>query len=213
MSKKTFNELVCERESRIIRETREQLKKYEIKVLHKDGLYRHLYCFDPDRGHDCSFHVYTARGIVTVLGDWCDAWTLERMPDMLTQFLNQSAPNPFYWAEKVRNPNKYFAIRENEYEITRAWVHEGLKEYLKGEKLQEAIIKADWDIPYDDNSYYVIDALERCTFWYENCEYQLQDYLPEIWDCAWEVYTEEWLRVCEMLRWTAVKTLEMETAQ
>ena len=91
------------RENQIIQETRKQLGDYRIEIPHQDRVYRHLVCFNPEKGKEGSFDVYTAPWIVTIHGDWCKAYTLTWRRDMLTEFLNDDEPNVDYWAEKVQN--------------------------------------------------------------------------------------------------------------
>lgn len=205
----TFREMFEQREHKIQQETRERLENYEIKVLHRDGVYRHLYCYwpdDPYGGFNYSFHVHTSPGIITILGDWCKAWTLKRETDMLRDFLN-TAPNPRYWAEKIQNPNARESVWESDYDCTKQWVHEYLAERYEGETLAKVLSEVDWSIPYDEPAIRVYDALEQFTFW-DECE----EYAPfeDVEDYPWEVYTSEWLRVCEMLSWVAGKTVEYE---
>lgn len=204
-----------DRENEIIQETREQLEDYQIEVKHHDGVYRHLECYSPGRGWDRSFHVYTAPWTVTILGDWCSAYTLRRMPDMLTGFLNMSEPNVGYWAEKVQNRTR---LKTTKYEFVRLCLFDYLDEWA-GEDIDAATLdkcKRDlggWLVNVEDPS--LLEQLNDWEFcyWDEPTEQYIEvrpfeDFLHE--DANWDVWTEEWIRVCELLRWTACEVREME---
>lgn len=206
-----------ERENQIIQDTRKQLENYQVEVKHHDGVYRHLECYDPERGGDCSFHVYTAPWIVTILGDWCEAYTLKREQDMLTEFLSTDEPNVRYWAEKVQNRT---SLETTEYEFVLRCLFDYLDNWAD-EDIDAATLDrckydleqwididdpllidhlSNWDLCYrDKDSGHVITAEPFYTFDYE--------------DAAWDVWTEEWIRVCELLRWTACKVAAMEATQ
>ncbi|NMW48925.1 hypothetical protein [Mobiluncus curtisii] len=206
-----------ERENEIIQETREQLEDYQIEVKHRDGVYRHIVCYDPERGGDCSFHVYTAPWTVTILGDWCSAYTLKRVPDMLTEFLNRSKPNVRYWAEKVQNRTR---LRTVEYKFVKLCLFDYLDEWagedIDAETLDECKRElaqwididdpdfvrqlSDWCFGYrDKDSGDIIETTPFSSFTYE--------------DAAWDVWTDEWIRVCELLRWAACKVAAMEVTK
>ena len=211
-----FYTAVRDRENEIIQRIRKQLEDYQIEVKHHDGVYRHLECYDPERGWDRSFHVYTAPWTVTILGDWCCAYTLKREPDMLTEFLNRSKPNVGYWAEKVQNQTR---LKTVDYEFVKLCVFNYLDNWADGAidavtldsckyELAEWIDiddpllvehLRDWEFCYQDENGNLVDAEPFCSLEYE--------------DADWDVWTEEWIRVCELLRWTACKVTAMEATK
>lgn len=208
-----FYTAVRDRENEIIQETREQLEDYQIDVKHWDGVYRHLECYSPGRGWDCSFHVYTAPCIVTILGDWCSAYTLRRMPDMLTKFLNTDEPNVGYWAEKVQNRTRLKTTKHEFVELCLFdyldnWADEDIdaetldeckRELAQWIDIDDPLLVEhlrDWEFCYQDDNGNLVNAEPFCSLEYE--------------DAAWDVWTEEWIRVCELLRWTACEVREME---
>lgn len=205
-----------ERENQIIQRIRKQLEDYQIEVKHHDGVYRHLECYNPEEGWNRSFHVYTAPYIVTILGDWCNAYTLKREPDMLTEFLNRSEPNVGYWAEKVQNRTE---LKTTDYKFVLRrlydWLDEWADGYMNAETLDECkreleqwidvddpdLVRHlnDWEFCYRDKEGYIVEAEPFRTFDYE--------------DADWDVWTDEWIRVCELLRWTACKVTAMEAGR
>lgn len=203
-----------ERENEIIQDTRKQLENYQIEVKHRDGVYRHLECYDPERGGDCSFHVYTAPWIVTILGDWCEAYTLKREQDMFTEFLNTDEPNVGYWAEKVQNR---INLETTKYEFVKLCVFDYLDNWAEDEFGAGVIDRCKYELEqlidiYDPQ---LIDHLVGWRFCFQEAETgQLIKLAPFdafcFEDATWDVWTEEWIRVCELLRWTACKVTEME---
>lgn len=206
-----------DREKQIIQEVRKQLEGYRVEVKHHDGVYRHLECYDPERGGDCSFHVYTAPWIVTILGDWCKAYTLKRMPDMLTEFLNDDEPNVRYWAEKVQNPAR---LETTEYEFVLRYLFDYL-DNTKDDGMDKKTLDrckneiAQW-LDIDNNNSAIIYQLNNWSFFYQHRDSgQLIETKPFGWldEIDWDIWTEEWIRVCELLRWTACKVTEMEATK
>lgn len=199
-----FSELVREREREIIFRTMARLETYAIKVLHSDGLYRDLYCFQPGNPYgegERSFHVYTRPGGIAVHGDWCSEYVLERVPDMLTGFFGPR-PNMGYWAEKltVRVP-----VRVSEYGLTKQWLIDFLTEYAD-----------EHDMTPSEARELIDEALMLDLE--ENVYSQLFDFEPWIGDelispfgydeldgCGWEVWSDEWIRVCCFLAWVSTK--------
>lgn len=69
---------------------RERLADYEMRVLHANGVHRHLHfqsTTDSFPGN-CSFDVITWPGHAWIGGDWCGGHTIAREQDMLGDFLN-----------------------------------------------------------------------------------------------------------------------------
>jgi hypothetical protein len=205
-----------ERTNLIIQDTRKQLENYKIEVKYRDGVYRHLECRNPANEWECSFEIHTAPYVVTILGDWCKAYTLKREQDMLTEFLNTDEPNIGYWAERVQNRT---SLEATEYEFVKLclfdWLDEWTEDYMNAETLNECkrelekwididdpdIVRhlRDWEFCYRDKEGYIVETEPFRTFDYE--------------DAFWDVWTEEWIRVCELLRWTACKVAAMEATQ
>lgn len=211
-----FQTAYWERQEQIIQDTRKQLEKYQIEVKHRDGLYRHIYCHDPEKGQACSFEIHTAPGTVTILGDWCSEYTLKRVPDMLTDFLNTDEPKVGYWAEKVQNRTN---LETTESEFVMLCLFDWLDNFadigMNAETLNRCKDEvAEW-IDIEDT--YVVYQLNNWRFFYRDREGSLVETMPfrafEDVDADWDVWTEEWIRVCELLRWTACKITTMEATK
>lgn len=213
-----FYTAVRERENLIIQDTRKQLEYYQIELKNRDGVYRHLNCYDPRKGRECSFEVHSTPWTATILGDWCKAYTLKcEQPDMFIGFLNDDEPNINYWAEKVRNRTN---LETTEYEFVKLCLFDWLDEWAD-EDIDAAMLDsckydlAEW-IDIDDP--FLIEHLSNWCF-----RYQDKDsghlitaepfYSFTFEDAFWDVWTEEWIRVCELLRWTACKVAAMEASK
>lgn len=206
-----------ERENQIIQETRQQLEDYQVEVKHRDGVYRHLECRNPAKGWECSFEIHTAPYVVTILGDWCKAYTLKAERDMLTEFLNDDEPNINYWAEKVQNRTRletteYKFVKLRLFDYLDAWA----EDYIDTETL--GACKYDLEQWIDTDDPLLIENLKNWRFCFHDKETgQLRKLEPfyafGFEDAFWDVWTEEWIRVCELLRWTACKVTEMEATR
>lgn len=203
-----------ERENRIIQDTRQKLARYMIDVKHRDGGYRHLECYNPLKGWECSFHVYTAPGIVTIMGDWCKAYTLMRQQDMLTEFLNTKEPNVWYWAEKVQNPAN---LKTVEFEFALRYLFDYLDntedDGMDKKTLDRCKNEIAQCLDIDNSNSGIIYQLNNWSFFYQHRDSgQLIETEPFGWldEIDWDIWTEEWIRVCELLRWTACKVTVME---
>lgn len=204
------------RENEIIQETRKHLENYQIEVKHLDGVYRHLECRNPAKGRECSFEVYSAPWTVTILGDWCKAYTLRWVPDTL-KFLADDEPNVGYWAEKVQNSANLETV---EYEFVLRCLFDYLDEWADEDMDAETLERCKYDleqwIDIDDPD--LVRQLSDWCFGYRDKDgggiiETVPFYSFTYEDATWDVWTAEWIRVCELLRWTACKVTEMETEQ
>jgi hypothetical protein len=74
--------------------------EHRMRIVHDDGLYRHLRCNAP--GTWCyGYNVVTWPGYLSVNGD-CGDFTFSRVTDMFTFFRGDHI-NPDYWASKLPN--------------------------------------------------------------------------------------------------------------
>lgn len=209
-----FYTAATERENRIIQDTRQQLENYRVEVKHSDGVYRHLECYNPERRWDCGFQVHTAPYTVTITGDWSYAYALRHMPDMLTEFLNTDEPQLGYWAEKVRNRAE---LKTVEYEFMLRylfdWLEEQADEIMDAKTLERC--KRELEKWIDTDEFFTVEYLNGWSFSYREkdtgCLVTGEPfYAFDYEDAEWDIWTAEWIRVCEMLRWTACKVTEIE---
>jgi hypothetical protein len=81
--------------ARFARDTRD----HQIKVLHDDGLYRHLRFMAP-KTSEYWFEIVTWPGSLAIRGDVGEDYVFTRVEDMFTFFRGREI-NPHYWAEKL----------------------------------------------------------------------------------------------------------------
>lgn len=204
------------RENQIIQETRKQLEGYQVEVKHQDGVYRHLECRNPAKRWECIFEVHSAPRIVTILGDCCKAYTLKAERDMLTEFLSNDEPNVRYWAEKVQN-RTYLVTTE--FEFVKLYLFDWLDEWADTDMDAETLNRCKYALEQWLNlaDPLVIDHLSNWGFHYQDKNGNLVKAEPfydcEYEDSDWDIWTEEWIRACELLRWTACKVTAMEATQ
>lgn len=206
-----------DRENEIIHGVRQKLARYMIDVKHRDGVYRHLECYNPLKGRECSFQVYTAPWMVTIQGDWCKAYTLKQEPDMLTNFLNTKEPNVWYWAEKVQNSAN---LETTEYEFVLRCLFDYLDEWADEDMDTKTLDRCKYELGewVDIEDPLLIEHLGNWRFMYQDAETghlvkAEPFYSFGFEDAFWDVWTEEWIRVCELLRWTACKVTAMEAGR
>lgn len=211
------------RERRIRDAVRDVLADFKAISLHAVGSYRHVYCNNPRQEFpsEGSFHVYTAPGIVTINGDACDAYTLYAAQDPLIEIFNTPNPNPYWWAEKLVNCcplGVASLVEDDDPEITRAWVQDQLEDWCDSTfddsaaqqaALSTLLFYANSMVPYGDEPEEVYSALLDLKYEHDGETYQPFDseFLSRY---PWRVFTDEWLRVCEMLAWTARQVYEQE---
>ncbi len=206
------------RENEIIQDTRKQLENYQIKVIHWDGLYRNLECYDPEKGAEGCFAVYFAPWIVTIIGDWFSAYTLRWMPDIFARFRGKDEPKIGYWSIDVLNRT---SLETTEPEFMLRWLFDYLEEWseeseedgMDEETLNRCKHELEQYVNLDDP--YIIWRLNEWTFSYKSLDGQYLEVAPfdTLNEAEWDIWTEEWIRVCELLRWTACKVTAMEATQ
>lgn len=195
---------------------RKRLANYTLKILHDEGLYRHLYCYwadDPYGAGNCSFHVYTAPYTITIMGDWMDAYTLYRDEDML-DFCNITGTEYTYWAEKLQNRAARDSIRTIDEHLFWEEATNHLKTYTGySPDEQAAIIEQAQDAIIFDEVYahpitQLLDTDFELPTTAENGDWNGYEtiHADDIFDYEGsfgEHYTHEWIRTCEALRWAA----------
>lgn len=138
------------------------VENHEMKVLHSDGLYRHIRFVSPGTSIGY-FDLITWPGSLVITGDIGEGFIFNREPDMFPWF-NTRAPghiNPGYWGEKLArgardiqefSPDK-FALWLREFASTRQNLAELISESENFSHRDEAIELLDehdirWD--YED---------------------------------------------------------------
>lgn len=195
-------------DKKAVKEIKARLATYAMKVVHEDGLYRHLYCYSTtdELPGNCSFEVVTWPGCATIYGDWCGAHTISREPDMLQDFLNVRGVSYGYWAEKMRLVGRHQQIIEPSEKACDLWL-----------KAQIAAIKEDYDLTHTDlkdlreqynwcrdgNNIFDWQKLQKVgDFFTENGDI-IELSINDAWELDFTEYTYEFLIACEGLRFAA----------
>lgn len=148
-----------------------ETRHHEMRVLHEDGLYRHLWFGAPGTGI-WHFEIITWPGSLAIRGDIGGGHVFSRVDDMLWFFDSRTRGdgeiNPHYWSEKLergrRSVREFSAatfrkwLVDNEYEADDivdgfAWAEEAI-EYCDGRGIE-------WDDPgaWQDYEFHFILAL------------------------------------------------------
>lgn len=190
-----------------IQNIKDRLAKYQLEILHEDGLYRHLYCSWPDDpyGHgNCSFHVITAPNTVTIYGDWMNAYTLHREPDMLRDFCSVNHVDYQYWAEKLDMANKHNTIESVSEELFVQEVSEWLDESGYDAETRIHYLQQIQDaIQFDPAYAHPMAQLLDIKFWETDYSDTNATDIFDYEDTFGEHYTHEWVRTCLALQWAA----------
>jgi hypothetical protein len=152
---------------------------HELKILHDEGLYRHIYMGKP--GTDLyRYELITWPGHLSV-GGGMDHYIFSRVEDMFTFFRGHEI-NPQYWAEKVKDgPKRTSSYSEDRF---KARVMDELKHMpmpnLTDEQrearaeLLERI--ADGDAYHAEGARDLLNDAERAGLFSDTWEWNLQDW-------------------------------------
>jgi len=109
----------------------EDIKNHQMKILHDEGVYRHIRFKQPDTGN-MYFDLVTYPGYLVYSGDMGD-FSFSRTPDMF-KFFNSKTINLGYWSEKLQSVDAQsaYSVDSNGYkEWSEELFWENLTECLK----------------------------------------------------------------------------------
>lgn len=168
---------------------------HQMRILHDDGVYRHIEFRHPDHG----FHrveLVTWPGHLHVGGDM-DGYTFRRLEDMFEFFRGSGADdiNPQYWAEKVicgRDRVRVYDQGRFE-ELVKEHTVEAIRERCAPRGLGRAVCEEILDAPdiyYEDGARSVLEYFEYEGFRFHD---------TETWDLRdWDFW---FLWACHAIRW------------
>jgi hypothetical protein len=184
--------------------TEEQFLKdvavHEMRVIHDDGLSRHLRFSKPNSG-DMRFDLLTWPGHLCYTGDM-GTFVFSRVPDMFTFFRTSKDPvadpasklyiNPQYWSEKVLASDRCDGLTR--YSKTR--FREAIKSYLGDDADDPKIMAAlaEEVFPHEENEHEARRAVSE--FKYEE-RYPLEGF----WEANLHEYTFRFIWCCYALVW------------
>jgi hypothetical protein len=169
---------------------------HELRILHEDGLYRHLRFAQP-MPHSWAywFDLITWPGSLTIRGDIGQAYTFSRLPDMFEFFRGRPGRiNPHYWAEKLDSGRS--SVREYREGVFRTTVAEHVAESIRyggaprgiGRTVREDIL--DLDLYDEAEARKLLDDFEYEGFTFtDTWEWSFTDYS---WEFLWACHAVVW---------------------
>jgi hypothetical protein len=161
-----------------------ETEHHEMKILHDDGLYRHVKFMDP-KNSGYWYELITAPNSLTFRGDG-ESFVFHRLADMFEFF--RSNPDrkthrisPDYWAEKLTSNRDCVKV------YSRERLDEQVAEVLKGaEEEHPGVTDAwtlatedsiDWDLDYEDGAREALRDFEHDKFQFtDTWEWDLKDF-------------------------------------
>lgn len=115
----------------LLRTFNENLGEHQMRILHEDGLYRHLRFKNPANGFYW-FDLIIWPGNLTITGD-IGTYTFARDTDMFTFFTGEI--NTGYWAEKLQHGSSggRASVRNYDEELFKKWLVQDFWEYSRDE--------------------------------------------------------------------------------
>lgn len=164
---------------------------HQMTVLHDDGLYRHLrFSSRPTSYGEYWFDLITWPGCLTVRGDYGEAYTFIRLPDMFEFFRSKSGRiNPDYWVQKLdghRQSAKTYSEDAFRQIVCELFVSAAQCEGVPagtGKAVRAEIL--DQDLFDEDEARKLLESFEYKGFAFgETWEFSFQDYEPDfLWAC------------------------------
>lgn len=152
-----------------------EVRDHEMKILHDQGLYRHLKCKSP-KDSSYWFEIITVPNSLTFRGDG-ESFVFHRTQDMFSFFRSgfyhgQIHINPSYWAEKVTSSRENLKIyREDHFEKVVWEYFEESKESGSVEEEHEEALRAALIHMLETEDYNCSDAayrtLDNFEFYYD----------------------------------------------
>lgn len=169
--------------------------KHTMRVLHDDGVHRHLHFAIPGSGH-MHFDIVTYPNHLVYSGDM-GCYVFSRLTDMFEFFRGkEDGPlriNEGYWGEKLDAVDRPDGYREYQPELLETHVNEWLDEVEADEELREKV--RDEILSYvQDGEYAARDALT-------NFEHDRHRPFQDTWECNFSAYTFRFVWCCYALAW------------
>lgn len=164
---------------------------HEMRVLHEDGLYRHLVFADPAGGF-YRFDIITWPHNLFLRGDGFSfgfsIWPTEDMFDLFRES-SASGINPGYWQEKVTAGK----VKDWSESLFRAWVvDEATKAETAHPGAVEAVLKQI--LHSDEHSTEYQGTAEYAVAHFSHGDFRLR--IPNDWEKSFEDYSWEFLFAC-----------------
>jgi hypothetical protein len=178
-----------------------EIANHVLRVVHEDGLHRHLRCEIP-RGHIEAgfgwFDIVTYPGHLVISGDM-GCYVFSRLRDMF-EFFRGERPNYGSWAEKLEAADKscgYHAFSNERFE---AAVREDVDAFIESNGLNdedaaELRQHVDDEVLVSPN-----DAVEAINLASE-FRFNRREVFPDFWEHNLDEYTFRFLWCCNAIQW------------
>ena len=168
---------------------------HQMTVLHDDGLYRHLrFSSNPHGYGEYWFDLITWPDCLTIRGDYGNAYTFSRLPDMF-EFFRGKRINPGYWSEKLSSGRN--SVREYSEDVFRQVVREHVADAIRysdaprgiSRAVRDDLLNGD-DLHYEEGARAVLDDFEYEGFRFKDTwEWDFRDYS---WSFLWACHAIVW---------------------
>jgi hypothetical protein len=187
------------------------VSKHSMKVLHDDGLYRHLN-FSNNGSFNQQFDIVTWPGFLAYSGDM-GCFVFSRVNDMFSFFRNDNDKkelyiNPSYWGEKLQSVDRdgyhsgYKEYSPEKFkEQVKYHVNEWIEEYeLSEEDAKELKVEIDYQVlsSSDGGEYKAHEALRDFFFHIDGHRFEFSD----TWEWDLTDYTYRYIWCCYAIVWS-----------
>lgn len=187
------------------------VKKHELKILHEDGLYRHLRFQTP--GTSIGYYdIVTWPGSLAISGDIGEGFIFKREEDMIAWFGPNKADghiNAGYWSEKLTRGTR--EVREVfSDEKFKTYLDEQVEQFAKATGADLAAVRADVQASYESEYTGTTDFAYQFM---EGLEYEGDRITPDIDDDSesWLEYDHHFLLACHAILWGIKKYTKEKT--
>lgn len=162
---------------------------HELRILHDDGLYRHLLVRNP-RSSMYWYEILTWPGSLSIRGDMGSGYVFSRERDMFPFFRSERGRiNAHYWSEKLSSGRD--SVREYSEHVVRQRIVEAFLEDVRwngaprglGEALRAGILNRD--LYFEDEARGLLENFEFKGYSFDDLwEWDLRDFDPAfLWCC------------------------------
>lgn len=187
-------------------------RPHEAKILHDDGLYRHVRFMSPDHG-SYWFELITTPGTLIFRGDG-ESFVFARDTDMFEFFRSRSGSiNPTYWSEKLTSDRDAAFKYDEESFRTQVWEH--VRNYGQNHR---GLAKAVQEHFFDDwASEYSVEFEDQARAALEAFSYAPNDYTPpfeftDTWEWSFRGFDWWFLWACQAIVWGIARYDEAKAA-
>jgi hypothetical protein len=176
--------------------------EHELRILHDDGIYRHVQGRRKSGSSAMHFNVVTFPGYLAYTGD-CGAFTFWRTTDMFTFFRTKdpSQINPHYWAQKLEATRRTDGFKEFSHESLTSHCWDYMRQFQgdfdakKRGEIGQAII----------DEVLCADSLEDAHERLRDFEVDGEQFFSDSWEWDLTDYTARFIWCCYAIVWAIAR--------